>query len=205
MADFLKKNGFRLVVMALLIGLIVYFALTLMKGKEAPFPMSQPAPAFQMDNYDGTKLSLANLEGKTKLVYFFYSTCPDVCSPTTYQLSKVQDSLVKKGLFGSKTAIVSISFDPTKDTPQQLKDFAANFHADPKGWYFLRGDEQQTIDLAKKYGVMVIKDEKNGTFTHNNAILLVDGKNVIRTYYVGNDPDLDPEKIVEDMVRLSKQ
>lgn len=202
--DFVKKNGFKLLVMALLVALIVYFALTLLKGNEKQFPMSKDAPQFQLENVDGSKVGLEGLKGKAKLVYFFYSTCPDVCSPTTYTLSKVQDALVKKGGFGDKTAIVSISFDPTKDTQPVLKEFAGRFHADPKGWYFLRGEEKSTLDLAEKYGVMVIK-EKDGTFSHSNAILLVDGNNKIRTYYNGNDPDLNTDEIANDMIQLSKQ
>jgi protein SCO1/2 len=202
--NFVKKYGFQLLVMVLLVGLIVYFAFILLKGNEKQFPMSKEAPDFQLENIDGSKVSLEGLKGKTKLVYFFYSTCPDVCQPTTYTLSKVQDALVKKGGFGEKTAIVSISFDPTKDTQPVLQEFAGRFHADTKGWYFLRGDEKSTIELAEKYGVLVTK-EKDGTFSHTNAILLVDGHNKIRTYYNGNDPDLNTDDIAEDMILLSKQ
>jgi len=111
---------------------------------------------------------------------------------------------VKKGVFGSKTAIVSISFDPTNDTQSQLKTFAGQYNADLKGWYFLRGDEKATMDLAEKYGVMVMKDPKTGAFSHSNAILLVDSSNTIRSFYNGNDPDLDTDKIAKDLIQLSK-
>jgi protein SCO1/2 len=205
MNAFVKKNGFQLLIIVLLLALIGYFGFTLLKGKDEQFPMSKAAPEFQMENVDGSQVGLANLEGKTKLVYFFYSTCPDVCQPTTFTLSKVQDELVKKGVFGSKTAIVSISFDPTKDTQSQLNSFAKMYNADLKGWYFLRGDEKKTIELAEKYGVMVVKDPQNGTFSHTNAILLVDGKNTIRSFYNGNDPDLDTGKMAKDLIQLSKQ
>lgn len=204
MAEFVKKNGFRLVVMALLLGLIVYFGLTLLKGNEKQYPMSKAAPEFQLENIDGAQVSLAQLQGKAKLVYFFYATCPDVCLPTTYTLSKVQDALAKKGAFGTKASIVSISFDPTKDTRPALNEFAGRYHADPKGWFFLRGDEKKTIELAEKYGVMVVKDEKTGTFSHSNAILLVDSSNKIRSFYNGNDPDLNIDEIADDLIRLSK-
>lgn len=205
--EFVKKNGFKLVIMALLVCLIVYFAYILLKGNEKQFPMSKPAPDFQLENYDGSKVSLKQLEGKAKLVYFFYSTCPDVCQPTTYTLSKVQDALAaKKGGFGDKTAMVSISFDPANDTQPVLKEFANRYHADPKGWYFLRGDDEKSMmELAEKYGIMVMKDPKTGTFSHSNAILLVDKANNIRTFYNGNDPDLNTDEIANDLVLLGKE
>jgi protein SCO1/2 len=200
-----QSNGFKIVVVVLLLAMIGVFSYMLLKGDDQKMGVIKKAPDFTLDNIDGKKVSLADLSGKVKLVYFFYSTCPDVCSPTTYTISKIQDELVKKGGFGDKTAIVSITFDPTKDTTEQLKEFSGRFHADPKGWFFLRsGDEAAQMDLAQKFGVTVIKD-KGDTFTHNNVILLVDKKGDLRTYYVGNDPDLDVVKVAEDMIKLTKE
>lgn len=203
---FLQKNGFKLIVIVLLLAMIGTLGYMVLKGNSASSKMEviKKAPDFKLDNIDGKSISLAELAGRSKLVYFFYSTCPDVCQPTTYNLSKVQDALVKKGVFGDKTAIVSISFDPTKDTTAQLQQFSKSFHADPKGWYFLRGDEAATIDLAQKYGVMVVKDQQ-GQFTHSNLILLVDKKGDMRRYYAGNDADLDVDKIAQDLIELSKE
>ncbi|NHN30413.1 SCO family protein [Paenibacillus sp. S3N08] len=203
----MQKNGFKLLVMALLLVMIGTLGYMVIKGNNpaSKLEVMKKAPDFKLDNIDGKPISLAELSGRSKLIYFFYSTCPDVCQPTTYTLSKVQDALVKKGVFGDKTAITSISFDPSKDTTEQLQKFSKSFHADPKGWYFLRGDEAAVIDLAQKYGVMVVKDKEGGTFTHNNVILLVDKKGDLRTYYNGSDPDLDVDKIAEDMIGLSKE
>jgi protein SCO1/2 len=203
---FLQKNGFKLLVMVLLLAMIGTLGYMVLKGNNpsTKLEVMKKAPDFKLDNIDGKPISLAELSGRAKLVYFFYSTCPDVCQPTTYTLSKVQDALVKKGVFGDKTAIVSITFDPTKDTTAQLQQFSKSFHADPKGWYFLRGEEAAAMDLAQKFGVMVVKD-KDGQFTHNNVILLVDKKGDLRTYYNGSDPDLDVDKIAQDMIGLSKE
>ncbi|TDF98874.1 SCO family protein [Paenibacillus piri] len=200
-----QSNAFKIIVSVVLLAMIGVFGYMLLKGNDTKMGVIKKAPDFKLENMDGRQIGSADLEGKAKLVYFFYSTCPDVCSPTTYTISKIQDSLVKKGGFGDKTAIVSISFDPANDTKEQLKEFSGRFHADPKGWYFLRGEEASIIDLAQKFGVTVIKDKQGGTFTHNNVILLVDKKGDLRTYYVGSDPDLDVEKIAQDMIKLTKE
>ena len=47
-------------------------------------------------------LPLQDMNGKVRLVYFFYSFCPDVCLPTTFLISQVQDALKKKDLLGTK-------------------------------------------------------------------------------------------------------
>ncbi|MFE5323982.1 SCO family protein [Paenibacillus sp. NPDC056579] len=200
-----QKNGFKIVVIVVLLAMIGVFSYMLMKGSEEKMGVIKKAPDFKLENIDGKQVGLSSdLAGKVKLVYFFFSTCPDVCPPTTYSLSKVQDQLVKKGVFGDKTAIASISFDPTKDTVAQLKEFSSRYHPDYKGWYFLRGEEAATMDLANKFGVMVVKDQQ-GTFSHNNVILLVDKKGDLRTYYNGNDADLNIERIADDMIKLTKE
>lgn len=200
-----QKNGFKIVVIVILLAMIGVFSYMLMKGNEEKMGVIKKAPDFKLENIDGKQVGLStDLAGKVKLVYFFFSTCPDVCPPTTYSLSKVQDVLVKKGVFGDKTAIASISFDPTKDTTAQLKEFSSRYHPDLKGWFFLRGEEAATMELANKYGVMVVKDQQ-GTFSHNNVILLVDKKGDLRTYYNGNDADLNIEKIADDMIKLTKE
>jgi protein SCO1/2 len=201
----MQKNGFKIIVMVLLMGLIGTLGYMMLKGPDTKIGVLQKAPDFKLENVDGKQVSLADTAGKAKLVYFFYSTCPDVCLPTTFTLSKIQDRLAEKGVFGTKTAIMSISFDPTHDTTAQLKEFSERYHADYKGWYFLRGEEASVIELAKKFGVMVAKDPKNGTFTHSNLFLLVDGKGDLRTYYTGNDENLDVDKVVNDLIKISKE
>lgn len=198
-----KKAWFIAGALALLVivGLIAYQTVA---NRSAAFNIKDPAPDFQLDNLDGQKVTRADTDGKVRLVYFYYANCPDVCQPTTFFLSKVQDLLVQKGDFGKKTQMLSITVDPARDTSEALKEYSARFHADPKGWLFLRGDEAYTLELARKFNITVIKDA-NGDFTHANVIMLLDKSGNIRQYYNANDPNLKQEKIVSDMLALAKQ
>ncbi|UJF32299.1 SCO family protein [Paenibacillus hexagrammi] len=164
------------------------------------------APDFQLTDLDGKTVSSKDLNGKVRLVYFFYSFCPDVCLPTSFLLSQVQESLKDKGLLGDKAQILSITVDPTRDTPEVLKEFGNRFESKPVpgGWTFLRGNEADTMKLAEDFGIMVIK-EKNGDFSHSNAILLVDKKGMLRNYYDAGNPELDADHIVKDVITLSKE
>ncbi|MEK8132475.1 SCO family protein [Paenibacillus filicis] len=203
----MPNNAFKIVVMVLLVGLIGTFSYMLLQGqsKDEKMGILQKAPDFKLQNLDGKEVSLADTAGKAKLVYFFFSTCPDVCPPSTFTLSKIQNELIKKGVFGTDTAIMSISFDPTKDTTERLKEFSSRYNPDYKGWYFLRGDEKETVELARKFGVLVEKDTKNDSWTHSNLFLLVDGKGNLRTYYSGHDENLDVQKVAADLIKISKE
>jgi protein SCO1/2 len=161
------------------------------------------APEFELEQINGEKMSLSDTEGKVRLVYFYFSSCVDVCLPTTHLLSKVQEELKQAGVFAEDTAILSITFDPERDTQERLKEFSGFYDADSTGWHFLRGEEQYSRDLAKKYGVMVV-DSGDGQFIHSNIILLVNQKGYIQSYYNANDLDLDASKIAGDMMDLLK-
>lgn len=161
----------------------------------------EPAPDFQLQNFNGEQLSLADTNGKARLIYFYFSSCTDVCLPTTQLLSKVQEQLKEEGVFGTETAILSITFDPVRDTPERLKEFSGFYNADPSGWYFLRGEEQYSRDLALEYGVNVI-DVGDGQFGHQNVITLVDPEGNYVKYYNANDIELEAKDIVEDMLDL---
>ncbi|MFC5447634.1 SCO family protein [Paenibacillus aestuarii] len=209
MGTFFEKNWFKLAIGVILIAMIASFAYKLwFTGSGADderLKAMKAAPAFQLQDLDGKTVSSKDLDGKVRLVYFFYSFCPDVCMPTSFLLSQVQDSLKQKGLLGTKAEIVSITIDPTRDTPDVLKKFGDQFESKPipGGWTFLRGDEEKTKQLAEDYGIMVIK-EKDGNFSHSNAILLVDPKGMLRNYYDAGNPELDADHIVKDVVTLSK-
>lgn len=142
---------------------------------------------FSLTSMNGETVSLKSTNGDVRLLYFFFSYCPDVCPPTTYLLSQVQDELKKDGLFGSKVKFLSVTIDPTRDTPERLKEFSGQFEADESGWEFLRGeDEQATFDLAKQYQIFASKDA-DGNFGHSNLFVLLDKKGKIRDWISPND------------------
>lgn len=206
MNTFFGKNWFKIALALILVGMIASFAYKLwFTGGAADdhLDVKKKAPDFQLQDLQGKPVQSADLNGKVGLVYFFYSSCPDVCLPTSYKLSQVQDLLKDKGYFGSKAEMVSITIDPNVDTPEVLQKFGNNFNADAKGWRFLRGDEAKTRELAEQYGVMVIKD-KQGNISHSNAIMIVDPKGNIRSWYDADSPELDAEYIVKDVIALSK-
>jgi protein SCO1/2 len=84
------------------------------------------------------------LKGKTVVINAFFTTCTSVCPPMNRNLEKVQEALGDR--LGRDVFIVSISVDPTTDTPTRLKEYAQRFHAKP-GWTFLTG-KKENVDWA---------------------------------------------------------
>ncbi|CAM3050198.1 SCO family protein [Paenibacillus sediminis] len=170
------------------------------------FPVINKVQDFTMENVDGKKVSLSDTSGKVRLFYFYFTSCPDVCPPTTFMLSEVQDLLKENGIFGKDASIVSITFDPQTDTREKIKQWAGKFNADLSGWYFLRGDAQQTKDFAKNsFKILIVGDNKNN-FTHANFIALVDRDNNLRKLYsVSNTEEVNAKVIAQDVIDLARK
>ncbi len=173
-----------------------------------PLPILWEAAQFELEGTSGETVSLSEHDGKVRLVYFFFSHCPDICIPTTAMLSKVQDELKSRDLFADKTMMYSITFDPERDTRERLLRFSEGYQADASGWKFLRGTEEGVKNLAQQYKVSVIKDQ-TGNFIHQNLFSLVDQEGNVRKVYSAGDPDVVAsgdliKQMADDMERLAR-
>lgn len=171
-------------------------------------PLRGEAADFELEHVDGTMTSLSDEAGKVRLVYFFFSHCPDICIPTTAMMSKLQEELKDRKLLGSDAIMYSISFDPDRDTTERLKKFGEAYQADFSAWKFLRGDEELIKNLAQKYNVSVFKDQA-GNFIHSNIFTLVDRDGQVRQYYLAGDPEVVASgelirQMADDIQRLAK-
>lgn len=84
------------------------------------------------------------LQGKVVIINSFFATCQGSCLPLNRNLEKVQQALGDH--LGKDVYILSLSVDPTVDTPPKLKEYAKRLNARP-GWYFLTG-EKRNVDLV---------------------------------------------------------
>ena len=108
----------------------------------------------QLVNQNGEKMRFYHdlLQGKTVIINSFFATCQGSCLPITRNLEKIQEALGER--LGYDVRIISISVDPTVDTPGELMAFGKKFHARP-GWYFLTGSKENVEFVLKKLGQFV--------------------------------------------------
>lgn len=202
---FVKKHSFKIAVLALCLAMGIYLFITNSTKADESMPVLKAAPAFELSDLDGNQVTLDSTNGKARLVYFYFANCPDVCPPTTYLLSETQDLLEKEGILGKTAELISITFDPVRDTPEVIRAFAERNFAEFNGWQFLRGDEAATIQLAQDFGVGVKKDEANQSYIHFNTITLVDKEGQIRKWINGSDEATTPELLAADLKLLAKE
>lgn len=120
----------------------------------------------ELVNQNGEKMRFYHdlLQGKTVIINSFFATCQGSCLPITRNLEKIQEALGDR--LGKDARIISISVDPTVDTPGELMAFGKKFHARP-GWYFLTGSKENVEFVLKKLGQFVANKQD-----HANIIIV---------------------------------
>lgn len=196
----LKKYKWTWILLALCLIMAGYLLWT--TYAKPKLPIIRPVESFSLENVDGRNITLEDTNGKVRLFYFFFSSCPDVCPVTTFRLSQVQDLLKEKGMFGKDAEIISISFDPERDSREAIKGFGDKFKADYSGWYFLRGDQQKIMDLAMNSFKILINKDQNNNFVHMDLIGLVDRDGNLRDIY---RPESTPQEIAQGVIDLAKE
>jgi protein SCO1/2 len=93
-------------------------------------PLARPSEgmgiggAFTLVDGQGHTVTDRDLRGRSALIYFGYTFCPDVC-PTT--LTTVAAALDALGPEADRVRPVFISIDPRRDTPAVVRDYVAAF------------------------------------------------------------------------------
>ena len=118
-------------------------------------------------NQDAEELQLKDLKGKNLVLVMIFTSCRTACPILVADMKKVHDKIEKNKL--KDTSLVLISIDPTNDTPEVLKKFAAERNMDQAPWIFLRSDEESTREFAN---VLAVKYKKISPieFSHSNII-----------------------------------
>lgn len=109
-------------------------------------------PEVAVLDQDGRRLDFYKdlVKGKTVAINFIFTTCNGVCPPLTATFRRIQQTLGERA--GRDVSLISVSVDPTTDTPERLKAFAEKFKAGP-GWTFVTGGQHEINALLKSLGV----------------------------------------------------
>lgn len=141
-----------------------------------------------------------SFEGKTILAGYLYTTCPDICPMITYNMRDVERELDTNELH-----FISISFDPDRDTPEILADYARNYHLKDEKWSLLTGDRRTVMDLMKRLEIVTVKTPTRFTesgdqiyfIDHTDRVSLIDKDGNLRRNYIGSK--LRSEEVIEDI------
>lgn len=142
---------------------------------EPPQPQStgvaEIGGAFEMVGTDGQPVTEAVLAGKPSVIFFGFTSCPEVC-PTT--LSDMSGLMERLGDRAQEANFVFVSVDAGRDTPERVGEYVAAF--DPR-IIGMAGNEEQVASIARAYRIFYRKVPLEGgdyTVDHTASVYLMD-------------------------------
>jgi protein SCO1/2 len=158
-------------------------------------PYNPPVPATDIlgTRAGNTPFQLSKINEKVKMVFFGYTSCPDVCPTTLSTMSGVYKKLSPE--VQKQVAMIFVSVDPDRDTPEKMATFVQAF--DP-GIYGVHVTPEHLAELKKGYHVYAEKHLEVGKpldplyyfIDHTSAVFLIDKDNKLREIFT-NDAPLD--------------
>ncbi len=157
-----------------------------------------PPLAFHLRGPAGQPISEQFVRGKTTLLYFGYTHCPDVCPAT---LARLSAALRQLGVSADGVRVLFVSVDPERDPPAVLARYASYFAPQVIG---VSGSDEQLLALTKRYRVAYRRapPDAQGNYDvyHSSAVFVFDPEGRARLLV----PDTEPAaQLAEDLSSLS--
>lgn len=168
--------------------------------------LGKEIPDFQLTNQDGARISTKDFRGKVLAITFIYAQCPlpDYCIKMSTNFSDAANRIIREPDVKDKFRLLSISFDPERDTPEKLRSYGIGYlgkgaKPDFSVWQLAVGSDKQVRAVADFFGLRYEVDQNDKTQLNHSlrtAVIAPDGK--VTKIFAGN------EWAVNDLLREMK-
>lgn len=199
----MQSNVIKIIIgVSLLIGVGALYLLLSLKTPDKPLAgqvniyedKAEIGGDFELIDQNGELFNSDELKDKLSLIYFGFTSCPDICPTSLNKITKAVEILSENKI---DIVPVFITIDPSRDTPAVLKEYLKHFH--PK-FIGLTGNEKQIREVADKFKVYYAKvasesdNNQDYMLDHSSFTYLMDknGK-YLKHFYL----DSAPKEIME--------
>lgn len=131
-------------------------------------------------DHHGQPRSLADFNGKATVVFFGYTSCPDICPTMLARLAEVMKTL---GGEASRVQVLFVTIDPERDSAERLRDFVPWFNPTFLG---LSGDQAQTKATLEEFRIFAARKQVAGelgyVIDHSAGAYVFDPAGRLRLY-----------------------
>lgn len=169
------------------------------RGIELDKPLQ--VPDFSLTDQYGQTFTLSDQQGRAVMLFFGYTSCPDVCPTTLASWKKVYKELDKDS---DKVRFVFITVDPERDTPERLGLHINAFNPD---FIALTGTKEDLQPIYDFFSVVHDRQEVPESalgylINHTSSSFLLDPQGLWRLRETYGTP---PEDVSHDIQLILKQ
>lgn len=166
-----------------------------------PLSLGDKVPDYKFTNQFGTPISLAQYQGRALGITFIFTRCPfpTFCPRMSQFFQKAQAALKAQAV--TNWSLLSLSFDPTYDTPERLLRYATPYNLDSNHWQFATSDLWTVDGFGEQVGLTFYRATPTSLPEHNLRTLVIDAKGRLQKIYLGNE--WTPEEFAEEMLKAA--
>lgn len=193
------------VFVGLLIGLVVAFAASNIGGN-GPAPerltgtlVDPPAAVGDFTLYgDEGPVSLSDFAGKWVILFFGYTSCPDICPFTMVNLDRGMAEIGPAA--ASQVQVLFVTVDPQRDSPRRVAEYARQFNPRFVG---LGGSMDQLAVVEEQFGVVAEEGQAVGEsgylMDHTASLRVLDPRGRVRLIWPF---DISGQAVARDLTEL---
>ncbi len=157
--------------------------------------IGKPVPDFKLTNQDGKSFTFKDYRGKALAITFIYRECPlpDFCIKMSRNFSDLANQLHDDPEAKNKIRLLSISFDPERDTPEKLKQYGLGYLSNgPKAdftiWQLAVGTDKEVRSVADFFGLDYRVDETDkAQINHNLRTAVIGPDGTVKKIFAGSE------------------
>jgi protein SCO1 len=157
-------------------------------------------PDFKLLNQSDRTIHLDQFKGKIVLMTFIYTRCQlaDFCPRMSHNFADIDKALAADSALYKQTHLISVSFDPTYDTPKVLRSYGGAYTGNYTNERFLHWDfaaptEKELPAMTQFFNVGVTPGDSK-SLTHSLSTVLIGKDGKIVDWYPTNE--WKPEEIL---------
>jgi protein SCO1/2 len=190
---------------ALAIGIFSYKSITTLPSPEHAlyYQQSREIKPFELIDHNGQNFTKEQLSNKWSLVFFGYTSCPDICPTTLQNLSFIYDDLKA---IAQNSQVLLVSVDPQRDSQEKLAQYIAYFNSE---FIALRAGHEVLFPFARNIGLMYAISGEGDDYLvdHSASLVLINPAGKIAAIFkpeqaVGEMPSIDSDKLLSDYQKI---
>ena len=141
------------------------------KEKKDDMVASFKGSDFSLKDVNNNTITEKSFDGPLTAIFFGFTNCPDICPMTLYNLDLVINELESNKR--DKFKVFFVSIDPTRDTPDVIKNYLNDFENKISG---ITGDPKKIFLLSQSWGVLsekIFTEDGNYLINHSSSVLLL--------------------------------
>lgn len=172
------------------------------------YPTPRLVHDFELTDHNGVRFTKRQLQNKWTLIFFGYTSCPDICPTTLIELNYIYPELKK--ITQDRVQVAFVTADPKRDTVEKLNAYTKYFN---KEFIALRGGHDVLFPFARNIGLMyAIAEDTNQEYylvNHSASIVLTNPAGNVQAIFKpvpsttpGTVPSIDSKIMLKDFRKI---